>query len=137
VTNSDRVRDILALAGEMRVDDLIAHFAEDAVMELPFAPGRMEKRYDGRAAIHAFQSMARDSFSSFAMTVDAIHATDDPNVVIAEHRSDGVVAANGRPYRNRYVSIFTFGDDGLVTRWCEYYDPGVVVRAFRRSSVGG
>jgi ketosteroid isomerase-like protein len=131
VTNSDRVREILALAGEMRVDDLIAHFAEDAVMELPFAPGRMERRFEGRDAILAFQVMARDSFSSFAMTIDAIHVTDDPNVVIAEHRSDGVVAANGRPYRNTYVTIFTFDRGGLVTSWREYYDSGVVVRAFR------
>jgi ketosteroid isomerase-like protein len=51
--------------------------------------------------------------------------------VIAEHRSDGIVAENGRPYRNRYVTVFTFADDGLVTGWREYYDAGVVVKAFR------
>ena len=65
------------------------------------------------------------------MTVDAIHETADPNVVIAEHHSDGVVAANGRPYANRYCTIFTFDDDGMVVGWREYYDAGVVVRAFR------
>jgi hypothetical protein len=32
------------------------------------------------------------------MTVDAIYETTDPNVVIAEHHSEGVVAGNGRPY---------------------------------------
>ena len=65
------------------------------------------------------------------MTVDAIHETGDPHVVIAEHRSDGVVTANGRPYRNHYVTFFTFDDDGLITSWREFYDAGVVVRAFR------
>jgi ketosteroid isomerase-like protein len=131
MTNAERVRTILELADQMRVDDLIEHFADDAVMELPYAPGRMEKRYDGKAAILAFQLFARDSFSSFAMTIDAIHETGDPHVIIAEHRSDGVVAENGRPYRNRYVTVFTFDDDGLVTGWREYYDAGVVVKAFR------
>ena len=131
MTNAERVRTILELADQMRVDDLIGLFAEDAVMELPFAPGRMEKRYEGKAAILAFQLFARDSFSSFAMTIDAIHETGDPHVIIAEHRSDGVVAENGRPYRNRYVTVFTFDGDGLVTGWREYYDAGVVVRAFR------
>jgi ketosteroid isomerase-like protein len=131
MTNAERVRAILELADEMRVDDLIERFADDAVMELPYAPGRMEKRYDGKDAILAFQRFARDSFSSFAMTIDAIHETGDPNVVIAEHHSDGVVAENGRPYRNRYVTVFTFADDGLVTGWREYYDAGVVVKAFR------
>ena len=131
MTNAERVRAILELADQMRVDDLIEFFADDAVMELPFAPGRMEKRHEGKEAILAFQLFARDSFSSFAMTIDAIHETGDPNVVIAEHRSDGIVAENGRPYRNRYVTVFTFDDDGLVIGWREYYDAGVVVKAFR------
>ena len=122
---------MLELAGRMRVDELIEYFADDAVMELPFAPGRMAKRHDGKDAILAFQRATRDSFSSFAMAVDAIHETADANVIIAEHRSDGIVAANGRPYRNRYVTVFTFDDGGLVTNWREYYDAGVVVRAFR------
>jgi ketosteroid isomerase-like protein len=129
--NAVTVRRILELADEMNVEELIAFFADDAAMELPFAPGRMTKRYDGKDAILAFQQFARDSFSRFSMTIDAIHETVDPHVVIAEHRSDGVVAANGRPYQNRYCTIFTFDDDGLVTAWREYYDAGVVVRAFK------
>jgi ketosteroid isomerase-like protein len=42
-----------------------------------------------------------------------------------------VVAANGRPYRNRYVTLIRFRDHGQVTLWREYYDAGEVVRAFR------
>ncbi len=123
---------ILQLADAMRVTELVEHFADDAVMELPFAPGKMAKEYRGKDAIAAFQVFARDSFSEFAMTVDAVHETADPNVVIAEHRSDAVVAANGRPYRNRYVTVFRFDDAGRIVLWREYYDAGVVVRAFRR-----
>jgi ketosteroid isomerase-like protein len=122
---------MLSLASEMRVDELIEYFGDDAVMELPFAPGRMEKRYDGKEAILGFQRFARDSFSTFSMTVDAIHETRDPHVVIAEHHSDGIVRENGRAYRNRYVTFFTFDDADRVSRWQEYYDAGVVVRAFR------
>jgi ketosteroid isomerase-like protein len=131
VSNADRVREMLSLASEMRVDELIEYFGDDAVMELPFAPGRMEKRYDGKEAILGFQRFARDSFSTFSMTVDAIHETRDPHVVIAEHHSDGIVRENGRAYRNRYVTFFTFDDADRVSRWQEYYDAGVVVRAFR------
>jgi uncharacterized protein len=121
----------MRLADAMRVDELIAYFRDDAVMELPFAPGRMQRRYEGKDAIAAFQRFARDSFSQFSMTVDAIHETADPNVLIAEHRSDAVVAGNGRPYQNRYVTVFEFDDDGKIRTWREYYDAGVVVRAFR------
>lgn len=131
MTNVERVAEIMRLAGAMSVEALVERFADDAVMELPFAPGKMTKRYDGKVAIAEFQRFARDSFREFSMAVDAIHETADPHVVIAEHRSDAVVAENGRPYRNRYVTIFTFDDDGKIARWCEYYDAGVVVRAFR------
>ena len=51
---------MLSLAGEMRVDELIEYFRDDAVMELPFAPGRMEKRYDGKEAILGFQRFLND-----------------------------------------------------------------------------
>jgi ketosteroid isomerase-like protein len=126
-----RVEELLALAGEMRVDEIVERFAPDGVMELPFAPGRMQRRYVGRDAILRFQQFARDAFSEFAMTIDAIHETSDPHVVIAEHRSDGVVAENGRRYQNRYITLVEFDDDGRVVLWREYYDPAVVVQAFR------
>jgi ketosteroid isomerase-like protein len=129
--NVDRVREILKLADEMRVDELVARFADDAVMELPFAPGKMPRRHVGKAAIGEFQRFARDAFSRFSMTVDAVHETADPHVVIAEHHSDAEVAENGRPYRNHYVTFFTFDGDGLIASWREFYDAGVVVRAFR------
>ena len=131
MTNAERVAELMQLAGASDMDALITRFAADAVMELPFAPGSMPKRYDGKDAIAGFMSFVRDAFSSFSMTVDAIHETADPHVVIAEHHSDGLVAANGRPYQNRYCTIITFDDAGDVVSWREYYDPGVVVRAFR------
>jgi ketosteroid isomerase-like protein len=131
VENVDRVVELLRLAGAMDVDGLLERFAADAVIEVPFAPGQMPKVYEGRAAVRGFLELARNSFSPFSITVDAIHALDDPRVVVAEFRSDGVVQANGRPYCNRYVVFYTFDDHGLVTNWREYYDAGVVVRAFR------
>jgi len=132
MNNVERVRDVMRLADEMRVDELVDRFSDDAVMELPFAPGKMARTHVGKSAIGDFQRFARDTFSEFSMTVDAIHETADPHVVVAEHRSAAVVAENGRPYCNHYVTFFTFDDDGRITKWREFYDAGVVVRAFRR-----
>jgi ketosteroid isomerase-like protein len=39
-------------------------------------------------------------------------------------------ATAGREYRNRYVTIFELDADGLVTGWCEYYDPDAVRAPF-------
>lgn len=124
---------IFALIDAQETDALLDEFADDVVMELPFAPGKMPKRYDGKAAAREFITSVRDAFSSFSMTVDAVHQTADPNVVVVEHHADGAVAANGRPYDNRYVTFVTFNDAGKVVHWREYYDAGVVVRAFRPS----
>ncbi len=57
-TNVERVEAMLALADQMRVDELIEYFADEAVMELPFAPGRMERCYAGKGAVAGFQRFA-------------------------------------------------------------------------------
>ena len=129
--NLDRVRAIFAFIDAMDIDALIEYFADDAVMELPFAPGQMAKEHRGKGAAYEFQSSVKDTFREFSMTLDAVYETADPNVIIAEHHAHGVVSANGRPYDNRYITIFTFDADGKITNWREYYDAGVVVRAFR------
>jgi ketosteroid isomerase-like protein len=133
VNNAARVRDMFALIDAMDIDALIECFADDAVMELPFAPGSMPKEYRGKAEAYGFQSFVKDAFRSFSMTLDSMYETTDPHIVIAEHHANGVVAANDRPYDNRYITIFTFDDDGKIVHWREYYDAGVVVRAFRPS----
>jgi ketosteroid isomerase-like protein len=127
----DAVHEIFALIDQQRTDELIECFAADAVMELPFAPGKMPKAYRGRDEVYGFMSFVRDAFSSFSMTVDAVHRTLDASVVIVEHHADGVVAENGRTYDNRYITLIRFDDAGNVALWREYYDAGVVVRAFR------
>jgi ketosteroid isomerase-like protein len=43
LTAVDRARALFALVDEGRHDELCAQFADDAVMELPFAPGRMPR----------------------------------------------------------------------------------------------
>ena len=45
-----------------------------------------------------------------------VHGLDNGSVVVAEYRSDGVVAATGGPYRNRYVTVFELDPGGRVRR---------------------
>ena len=126
-----RVRDLFSLVDAMQTDEMLDWFADHSVMELPFAPGKMPRRYDGIDAIRGFVTFVNGTFSSFAMTVDEVYATSDPNLVVVETHSYAVVAENGRPYRNRYVTFVRFDDRGQIVHWREYYDAGEVVRAFR------
>jgi len=133
----ERARELLQLAGALRIEELLDGLADTAILEMPFAPGGMTKTHVGKAAIRAFLLQTRTLFSTFTMSIDSVYATSDPDVVVAEHRSEGVLAANGRPYRNRYVTVYRFDGDGRVVNWREYFDAGVVVRAFapQRQSV--
>ena len=129
---ADRIRDLLAAARAMDVERLARHLAPDIVMELPYAPPPLPRRYDGLSAVLGFQRSAAALFSKFAIEVDRVHAVENGSVVVAEYRSDGVVAASGRSYANRYVTVFELDAGSRVRRWREYYDPAAVQAAFPR-----
>jgi ketosteroid isomerase-like protein len=134
VSAGDRIREVLALAGAMDVEGIARHLAPDVVMELPYAPPPLRRRYDGLSAVLGFQRSSAPLFSHFAIEIERVHvAAPGPTpVVVAEYTSDGAVAATGRRYRNRYVTVFELDPSDRIRRWREYYDPTVVAAAFPR-----
>jgi ketosteroid isomerase-like protein len=131
VNAGERIREVLALAGAMDVEGIARHLAPDVVMELPYAPPPLPQRYDGLSAVLAFQRASAARFSSFAMEIDRVHVSSGgATVVVAEYRSEGVVAGTGRPYRNRYVTVFELDPSARIRRWREYYDAEAVRSAF-------
>jgi len=128
----DRIRELLALAGAMDVEGISRYLAPDIVMELPYAPPPLPRRYDGLSAVLGFQRSSATLFSSFAIEIERVHVVENAPVVVAEYRSEGVVAASGGPYRNRYITVFELDPGGRIRRWREFYDPAVVQGAFPR-----
>jgi ketosteroid isomerase-like protein len=126
----DRIRQLLTLAGRMDVTGIARYLAPDVVMELPYAPPPLPRRYDGLSTVLGFQRSSAALFSTFAIDIDRIHVVENGPVVIAEYRSHGVVAASGRSYANSYVTVFELDPGGRVRRWREYYDPNEVQTAF-------
>jgi len=129
----ERIRELLALAGAMDVEGMARYLAPDVVMELPYAPPPLPRRYDGLSEVLGFQRMVAGLFSSFSIEVERVHVVENGPVVVAEFRSVGAVAESGRPYRNRYVTVFELDPGGRVRRWREFYDPAGVQAAFPRS----
>lgn len=122
---------LLALMGQMDVEQMQHHYADGVVVELPYAPGGLPKVHDGKEAAIAFMREAKGFFTSYTSEVDAVYAVaDDPDTVIAEVRGHGVAAPTGRPYEQTYVILMRFGGDGRLRLWREYYDPGVLIKAF-------
>lgn len=111
------------------VEAALELFREDGILELPNRPGGHPTSLQGRqlaAFLHALPTL----FRSLPLTGRRTLVADVPGVVVVEYRSDGV-AHTGRPYRNRYVSIFEVDDGGRVALWREYFDPLVVIDAMR------
>jgi hypothetical protein len=51
INPGERIRELLALAGAMDVEGIARHLAPDIVMELPYAPPPLPRRYDGLSAV--------------------------------------------------------------------------------------
>jgi ketosteroid isomerase-like protein len=126
----ERIRELLALAGAMDVEALARFLAPDIVMELPYAPPPLPRRYDGLSAVLGFQRSSATLFSTFTIEVERVHVVENAPVVVAEYRSEGVVAASGGSYRNRYVTVFELDPGGRIRRWREFYDPAAIQAAF-------
>ncbi|MCD2187264.1 nuclear transport factor 2 family protein [Actinomycetospora soli] len=100
----DVVRRYLDAVGALDLPALATTFADDVVMDLPYAPPGFPRRVEGKADV------------------------TDPSAVIAHDASDARILATDRVYRNHDVSRFRV-EDGAITWFAEYFDPLVLVEA--------
>jgi ketosteroid isomerase-like protein len=95
---------------------------ENVLVEFPFAPDAASQKIVGRAAIYEYLRNYPSVIDVKTIPKLKIHATDDPNVAIAEWSASGKVIANGNPYEMSYATFVTFRD-GLVVNYREYWNP--------------
>jgi uncharacterized protein len=100
----------------------IALFAEDAVMEIPFAPPGRPNRLVGRKAVHDYLIDYPSLLDVHHITDVTLHRTTDPDVIVAEFTADGLVIATGQPYDQRYVTVMTVRN-GQVVHYRDYWNP--------------
>lgn len=114
--------------------DLLDMFADEAVVEFPFAPPGQRARLSGKAAITQYLQGLAGQFAFDRFGEPEIHATVDPAWAIAEFDVFARNSATGEPYNQRYVSFIGL-KDGRIVHYREYWDPLVVVRALKGSAV--
>jgi ketosteroid isomerase-like protein len=98
-------------------------WAEDAVVEFPYAPDGRPQRFTGRAEFLAFAAAAQAeqpvSFDNFQIL--ALRDAPDPQVLIAEYQLTGTATATGE--RSSAVFVLKLRvRDGLIAHWREYQD---------------
>lgn len=103
-------------------------FAEDGVMEFPYAPPGGVHWLVGRAALEAYLSRIAGSLELDHLSTSRVHRTLRPGTVVLELTGLGRATATNRPYHQRYISVVTV-KDGRITRYIDYWNPLVVLDA--------
>ncbi|WP_313803230.1 nuclear transport factor 2 family protein [Sphingobium sp.] len=108
------------------VQPWIDMFAEDGVMEFPFALPGYPGRVDGKQAIADYLADYPDHLSLSAIHGPKFHHSGE--VMIAEFSVEGTAVATGRPYNQRYISVITFQGDNIAM-YRDYWNPVVAIEA--------
>lgn len=96
--------------------------ADDAVLEMPFAPEPFSRRLEGRENIIAFVETIPpliDAENLHDVWMDTLHG--DPGEIVCTYKSDMEINPDKVPYRNNYITRWTVRD-GKVTHFAEFYD---------------
>ncbi len=97
-------------------------WAEDGVLEFPFAGPGYPKRVEGRDAITEYLRDYPNLLDIREVVAKTVHETTDPAVVVAEFTVAGVVVATGKPYELSYIAVITV-EDGEIRHYRDYWSP--------------
>jgi uncharacterized protein len=107
--------------------DLADLYADDAVVDLPFAiPAPVHLA--GRAAVRAPFAKAAAGPVALEPRNVVVHETADPEVIIAEYDYHGRVTTTGRSFRVSNVQVLTIRD-GRIVASRDYHDHAAIAAA--------
>ena len=107
-----------ALIAAGRLDEWIELWAEDGVLEFPFAPKERRHAYHGRAEILAYMRAAIGRMAIEGVERVKNYQMLDPQIAVVEATIRGRTSL-GRPYNQSYV-IFFETEDGKLKHYREY-----------------
>lgn len=130
--NSTVFREMLAALGRKDWDAGFALMTGDVVCDWPYKPiPDMPWEMRGREIIRTFFATGQAPFDGLNYAIDTVYELLDPDMLIAEYRSDSRHRESGLPYRNAYLGILRFRE-GRVCYWREYINPQAISELFAR-----
>ncbi|GAA4501035.1 nuclear transport factor 2 family protein [Actinoallomurus oryzae] len=102
-------------------------WAEDGVMEFPFAPRGWPERLAGKEAIAAYMRDYPDHIDLHDFPDLRIHQTTDPRTIVVEMRGVGRLVQTGDPFDMTYIAVVTV-QGGRITFYRDYWNPLAVLR---------
>ncbi|MYS90584.1 MULTISPECIES: nuclear transport factor 2 family protein [Streptomyces] len=126
IAPADLYRHSLRLLLEKDISAWVGLWAEDGVMEFPFAPPGWPRRLEGKEAIAAYMRPYPDHIDLHAFPDLRIHRTTDPETIVAEMRGVGRLVKTDSPYEMTYIAVVTVRD-GLIASYRDYWNPLAVL----------
>ncbi|MDC0743034.1 nuclear transport factor 2 family protein [Polyangium mundeleinium] len=104
-------------------------FADDAVVEFPYAPPGLPARLEGKAAIDAYFRPTPQTFAGLTFSDVRRYVTTDPDVALAEVHGTAQIPATGKRYEQDYIMVLRTRA-GKIVHYREYWNVGRALEAF-------
>lgn len=111
-------------------DGWIELWADDGVLEFPYAPADVPSRVEGKDAILAYMKDAVTVLKLEPTATRTIFPMLDPQMLVMDAEIRSHLISTGEPYNQRYVKFLEY-DDGKLQRCVEYWNPLVSIDAYR------
>ncbi|WP_217168249.1 nuclear transport factor 2 family protein [Streptomyces sp. AC512_CC834] len=118
----DLFRHGLRLLLDKDMDGWVGLWADNGVMEFPFAPDGRPRRLEGREAVAAYMRHYPDHIDLHDFPDLHIHETTDTRTVVVEMRGVGRLVQTGAPFDMTYIAVVT-AEDGRFTSYRDYWNP--------------
>ena len=105
-----------AAASRSDVDAQLAHFCDDAVIEVVFATPPL--RFEGREQLHGLLTRAYE-LNQLLLTIDEVVPCAAPDQLVVEFHAHGLVHDTGAEFDKQYIARFWFRD-GRIARQREF-----------------
>ena len=110
-------------------DKWIKLWADDAILEFPFAPKNRPSTYRGKKDILTYMSSTTRSIVVDSVAGLKISPMLDPNNIVVELTINGHLKSNWAAYNQQYVTFFEF-ESGKIKQYREYWNPVVSIEAY-------
>ena len=125
----EKAQSYLKLLQAQDWDKWINLWADNAILEFPFAPKNRPSIYRGKQDILTYMSSTTRSIVVESVAELKISLMLDPNKIVVELTINGHLKNNGATYNQQYVTFFEF-ESGKIKHYREYWNPVVSIDAY-------
>ncbi|MEW2051441.1 nuclear transport factor 2 family protein [Streptomyces sp. NPDC005476] len=119
---ADLYRHSLRLLLDKDIPAWVALWAEDGLLEFPFAPDGWPRRLEGKENIAAYMRQYPDHIDLHDFPDLRIHQTTDPQTIVVEMRGVGRLVESDAPFDMTYIAVVTV-QEGHITSYRDYWNP--------------